>query len=164
MKKTVAILTAIVLASAGAAFAAGNTLPPPAYPQATYQPQPAYQLPAAYAAAPVVYAPAPVVYYTPPPAAYASPYGGYGCDPLFGFVSLIFNFDSNSGHRGHDDGYYRSRGNGGYGHYGNGRGYYRSGSGSGYGHRGSGGGYFRPGSNGSSVHRGNGSGKHGNAR
>jgi hypothetical protein len=175
MKKTGVLLTIIVLASAGAAFAAGNTLPPPAYPQKTYQPPVAYApQPAVYAPAPVVYyTPPPVVYYTPPPPAYASPYpyNGYGCDPLFGFLSLVVNYDGGSDHHDHDGGYYNSGRGGGYNHYGQGRSYYRSGKSGGYGNRGGNSGYFRPGNGkgsgiGKNLYRlinDNSSGKHGNA-
>ena len=67
MKKTVVLMTVVVLVSASAAFGAGNTIPPqPAYPQGTYQTQPSYQTPPGYAAPPVVYASPPAGYYAPP--------------------------------------------------------------------------------------------------
>ena len=91
--------------------------------------------------------PPPVVYYAPAPVSYAPVYGGYGgygypgaygggygCNPLFGAVSLIFNDGGDDNYRscnGGGDGYYGN--GGGYGYRGNGGGHYRSGNGGGYG-------------------------------
>lgn len=155
MKKTAVLLSIVVLTSVNAASAGVTTLPPPAYPQGTYQQQPVYQQAPVYAP-PVAYAPAPVVYYTTPPVVYYAPtpvyyapapvsYGGYGCDPLFGFVSLIFNYGGDDHYYG-NGGRHGNHGNGGgSGHRNNYRNYYRAVKNNSSGHHGAKGGNYRAG-------------------
>jgi hypothetical protein len=164
MKAFALFLTTIVVISAGTAL--GAEYYQPAYPQPANAWQPIFQAPAGYAPPPVAYAAPPqpvyyasppVVYYSPPPPPPVVNYtpapvfcgGGYGYDPFWGGVNVLFSYSDSSGHDHHDNG-------GGYGHGGYGGSYGHGGYDGNYGRGGYGGNYGHGSSGGNYSHGGHG--------